>query len=97
MCDDRETVCEMIRIFLEQYPTTLAVLREAPAADPLLADEIHDLRSLFGLFSVDAGLELVIELDRQLTAGETLSEEGRNQLVALLQALAGELEAFLTR
>lgn len=92
---DTETVRELVKAFLASYPTSLRNLQEHRGTENALWDEIHNLRSMFGIFNADAAYELAVALDRTRRQGLPVPEEGRLRLVLILQSFAQELEHYL--
>ncbi len=92
---DRPTVREMAQAFLSQYPKSIQLLL-SPDIDPrLLANELHSLRSQFGIFHADTAHAMAVCLDRSLRAGDSVSVAELRRLAAEMRAVARELEHFI--
>lgn len=95
MFGDTAAICELIDAFTNQYPTSLSVLTDDQADLKHLSDEVHALRSLFGIFNAEVGYAMAVEMDRNIRAGVPVASAARQRLADELQAFSRELEHFI--
>lgn len=92
---DTETLRSLVQAFMDSYSTSLRNLQNHCGTDKVLWDEIHNLRSMFGIFNADTAYELAVSLDRIRQQGLPVPDEDRMRLILTLQSFAHELQHYL--
>lgn len=92
---DVGTLNELVEAFLDTYHTSLKNLQDYSGTQRPLWDEIHNLRSMFGIFHADAGYDMAVRLDRACQQGLPVADEDRLLLIEELQAFSLELQHYL--
>ncbi len=92
--DDEELLTELVKIFLEDYPTSLSAIDEAVAHQdpPKLERAAHTLKGAVANFGADAVVKEAYELERQARAGDlSHANENLHRLHEVIRRLDYEL------
>jgi len=97
---DEELLCEVIGLFLDDYPHSLQKLREAVNAGDHSSVEqhAHSLKGSVSIFGAQEAVEAAFALEKQGRSGDlTGATDGLNRLEQALASLRPELEAIQAR
>jgi PAS domain S-box-containing protein len=97
---DAELLCEVIGLFLDDYPLSLEKIREAVAAgDPSGVEQhAHSLKGSVSLFGAKEALEAAFLLEKQGRSGDlTAAPDSLKRLEHALATLKPELEEIQNR
>ena len=94
---DRELLCEVVELFLNDYPDMLEKIRSAVSAGDAGALEhyAHSLKGSVSTFGAKGAFEAALALERKGRTGDLSGvEDGLGQLESALGALRPELETL---
>ncbi len=94
---DAELLAEIARLFLEEYPSMIAAIRQAVASGNALALEhsAHSLKGSVANFAADSAWQKAFELEKIGRSGDlTLAPGALRDLEAEFAELAPELRAL---
>jgi CheY-like chemotaxis protein/HPt (histidine-containing phosphotransfer) domain-containing protein len=97
---DAELLCEVIGLFLDDYPHSLEKIREAvTTGDPSGVEQhAHSLKGSVSIFGAQEAIEAAFSLEKQGRSGDlTASPSGLERLEHALASLKPELEAIKRR
>src|SRR6266478_3209024 len=97
---DEELLCEVIGLFLDDYPHSLQKLREAVNAGDHSSVEqhAHSLKGSVSIFGAQEAVEAAFALEKQGRSGDlTAAPDSLNRLEQALASLRPELEAIQAR
>jgi PAS domain S-box-containing protein len=97
---DAELLCEVIGLFLDDYPHSLEKIREAVAAgDPSGVEQhAHSLKGSVSIFGAKETFEAAFSLEKQGRSGDlTAAADGLNRLEQALATLKPELQEIQSR
>jgi HPt (histidine-containing phosphotransfer) domain-containing protein len=97
---DAELLCEVIGLFLDDYPHSLEKIREAVAAgDPSGVEQhAHSLKGSVSIFGAKEALEAAFWLEKQGRSGDlTGAADGLKRLEQALASLKPGLEEIQSR
>jgi PAS domain S-box-containing protein len=97
---DAELLCEVIGLFLDDYPHSLEKIREAVSTgDPSGVEQhAHSLKGSVSIFGAQKAIEAAFSLEKQGRSGDlTAAPSGLERLEHALASLKPELEAIQSR
>jgi HPt (histidine-containing phosphotransfer) domain-containing protein len=97
---DVELLREVVGLFLEDYPQSLEMIRDAVARGDHsgLERHAHSLKGSVSTFGAQEAFDAALELEKQGRTGDlTSAQDGFNRLEQALAALRPDLEALQTK
>jgi len=97
---DAELLCEVIGLFLDDYPHSIEKIREAVSAgDPSGVEQhAHSLKGSVSIFGAKDALDAAFTLEKQGRSGDlTAAADGLERLEQALASLKPELEEIQRR
>jgi HPt (histidine-containing phosphotransfer) domain-containing protein len=97
---DVELLREVVGLFLDDYPQSLELIREAVAAgdQSSLEQHAHSLKGSVSTFGAQEAFDAALALEKQGRTGDlTAAPEGLRRLENALTALRPELEALQSK
>jgi HPt (histidine-containing phosphotransfer) domain-containing protein len=97
---DAELLCEVIGLFLDDYPQSLEKIREAlNTGDPSGVEQhAHSLKGSVSIFGAQEAIDAAFSLEKQGRSGDlTAAPTGLERLEHALASLKPELEAIQRR